>query len=84
MKKKLEAEAPTHFETPAGSHIALDYAAEQGPTLSVRVQELYGLSAHPALAGGRVPLTLELLSRHIGRYRLRAIYRAFGAAPGLP
>ncbi len=62
MKKRLEAEAPTHFATPAGSHIALDYAAEQGPTLSVRVQELYGLSTHPALAGGRVPLTLELLS----------------------
>jgi ATP-dependent helicase HrpB len=62
MKKRLEAEAPTHFATPAGSHIAVDYAAEQGPTLSVRVQELYGLSTHPALAGGRVPLTLELLS----------------------
>ncbi|WP_020173943.1 ATP-dependent helicase HrpB [Methyloferula stellata] len=62
MKKRLEAEAPTHFTTPAGSHIAVDYAAEQGPTLSVRVQELYGLSTHPALAGGRVPLTLELLS----------------------
>ncbi len=62
MKKRLETEAPTHFLTPAGSHIAVDYAAEQGPTLSVRVQELYGLFAHPALAGGRVPLTLELLS----------------------
>jgi len=62
MRKRLDAEAPTHFATPAGSHIALDYAAEQGPTLSVRVQELYGLSAHPALAGGRVALTLELLS----------------------
>jgi ATP-dependent RNA helicase HrpB len=62
LKKRLDAEAPTHFATPAGSHIALDYAAAQGPTLSVRVQELYGLSTHPALAGGRVPLTLELLS----------------------
>jgi len=62
MRKRLEAEAPTHFTTPAGSQIALDYAAEQGPALSVRVQELYGLAAHPALAGGRVALTLELLS----------------------
>jgi ATP-dependent helicase HrpB len=62
MRKRLEAEAPTHFTTPAGSQIALDYAAEQGPTLSVRVQELYGLATHPALAGGRVALTLELLS----------------------
>jgi ATP-dependent helicase HrpB len=62
LRKKLEQDAPTHFATPAGSMIALDYAAEQGPTLAVRVQELYGLSVHPALASGRVPLTLELLS----------------------
>jgi len=62
MQRRVEAEAPTHFETPAGSRIALDYAAEGGPTLSVRVQELYGLSHHPALARGRIALTLELLS----------------------
>ncbi len=42
--------------------MALDYAAENGPLLSVRVQELYGLSQHPTLAKGRAPLTLELLS----------------------
>jgi len=62
MQRRLEAEAPTHFETPAGSRIALDYAAEGGPLLSVRVQELYGLAHHPAIARGKVPLTLELLS----------------------
>lgn len=62
LRQRLEEEAPTHFETPAGSRIALDYAADGGPTLSVRVQELFGLARHPALAKGRVPLTLELLS----------------------
>jgi len=62
MQRRVEAEAPTHFETPAGSRIALDYAAEGGPTLSVKVQELYGLSSHPSLARGRIALTLELLS----------------------
>lgn len=62
LQRRLEAEAPTHFETPAGSHIALDYAAEGGPLLSVRVQELYGLCEHPAIAKGKVALTLELLS----------------------
>ncbi len=62
MQRRLDTEAPTHFETPAGSRIALDYAAEGGPLLSVRVQELYGLATHPALAKGRVALTLELLS----------------------
>ena len=62
LKRRLDAEAPTHFTAPTGSHLAVDYAAEAGPTISVRVQELFGLSAHPALAGGRVPLVLELLS----------------------
>lgn len=62
LKRRLDAEAPTHFAAPTGSHLAVDYAAEAGPTISVRVQELYGLSVHPALAGGRVPLVLELLS----------------------
>ncbi|WP_457797134.1 ATP-dependent helicase HrpB [Methylocystis sp. S23] len=62
LTRRLEAEAPSHFETPAGSRHALDYDAPNGPLLSVRVQELYGLSQHPTLARGRVPLTLELLS----------------------
>lgn len=62
MKRRLDAEAPTHFTAPTGSSLAVDYAAEAGPTISVRVQELYGLATHPALAGGRVPLVLELLS----------------------
>ena len=62
LSRRLEAEAPTHFGTPAGSSIALDYEAEGGPVLAVRVQELFGLSQHPALAGGKVALTLHLLS----------------------
>lgn len=60
--RKLDAEAPAFFDTPAGSRVALDYAAPNGPLLSVRVQELYGLSKHPTLARGRAPVTLELLS----------------------
>ncbi|MFJ5369752.1 ATP-dependent helicase C-terminal domain-containing protein, partial [Bosea sp. CER48] len=62
MKRRLDQDAPTHFTAPTGSSLAVDYAAEAGPTISVRVQELYGLATHPALAGGRVPLVLELLS----------------------
>ncbi len=60
--RRLDLEAPSHFETPAGARHALDYAAPNGPLLSVRVQELFGLSQHPSLARGRAPLTLELLS----------------------
>jgi ATP-dependent helicase HrpB len=62
LPRKLDEEAPTHFIAPTGSSIALDYEAEGGPVLAVRVQELYGLSIHPSLANGRVPLTLHLLS----------------------
>lgn len=62
LKRRLDQEAPTHFTAPTGSSLAVDYGAEAGPTISVRVQELFGLSIHPALAGGRVPLVLALLS----------------------
>ncbi len=62
LKASLSTLAPSHFKTPTGSRIAIDYGAEAGPTLSVRVQELFGLSDHPSLANGRLPLILELLS----------------------
>ncbi|WP_158812701.1 ATP-dependent helicase HrpB [Methylocapsa sp. S129] len=62
LARRLDAEAPTHFTAPTGSAIPVDYEAEGGPAIALRVQELFGLAAHPALAGGRVPLTLHLLS----------------------
>ncbi len=62
LRRRLDAEAPTHFSAPSGSSVPIDYAAEQGPTVSIRVQELFGLAQHPAIAGGRVPLSIELLS----------------------
>src|SRR5262245_1115720 len=62
LRRRLDTEAPAHFVAPSGSDIAIDYAAHEGPKLSVRVQELFGLDRHPAVAGGRVPLVVELLS----------------------
>jgi ATP-dependent helicase HrpB len=62
LRSRLEREAPTHFEAPTGTQLAIDYEAEQGPTIAVRLQELFGLNSHPAIAGGAVPLVLELLS----------------------
>jgi len=62
LRARLDREAPTHFEAPTGSMLAIDYEAEQGPTIAVRLQELFGLNAHPSIAKGRVPLVLELLS----------------------
>jgi ATP-dependent helicase HrpB len=62
LRRRLDEEAPTHFEAPTGTRVPIDYAAEQGPTISIRVQELFGLTQHPAIAAGRVPLVIELLS----------------------
>jgi ATP-dependent helicase HrpB len=62
LKRRLDAEAPTHFSAPSGSSVPIDYDAEEGPKLAIRVQELYGLDRHPSIAGGKVPLVVELLS----------------------
>jgi ATP-dependent helicase HrpB len=62
LRARLEREAPTHFEAPTGTMLAIDYEAEQGPTIAVRLQELFGLNSHPSVAKGAVPLVLELLS----------------------
>jgi ATP-dependent helicase HrpB len=62
LRKRLDTEAPTHFTAPSGSQVPIDYEAEQGPTVSIRVQELFGLARHPSIAGGRVALVIELLS----------------------
>jgi ATP-dependent helicase HrpB len=62
QRQELDKQAPASFETPAGTTHAIDYAPEQGPTVAVRVQEVFGLSIHPKLAGGQVPLVFQLLS----------------------
>jgi len=61
LQRKIDTLAPTHFEVPTGSSIPIRYD-EGEPVLAVRVQELFGLGTHPAIAGGTIPLLLELLS----------------------
>jgi ATP-dependent helicase HrpB len=58
----LEREAPTHFTVPSGSRIPIDYLDGENPSLSVRLQELFGLNSTPSVAGGKLPLVLKLLS----------------------
>ncbi len=62
LRRKLDTDAPTHFEAPTESRFRIDYANPAGPSVAVRVPELYGLTQHPTVAGGRVPIVLELLS----------------------
>jgi len=61
LTRRLEQAAPTHFTAPTGSAVPIEYT-EEGPKLSIRVQELFGLDRHPAIAGGKTPLMIELLS----------------------
>jgi ATP-dependent helicase HrpB len=61
-RRRLDNEAPTHYEAPTGNRHPIHYDGAQAPLLSIRVQELFGLKAHPTIVGGRLPLTLELLS----------------------
>jgi ATP-dependent helicase HrpB len=62
LRRRLDAEAPVYFEAPTGSRVPIDYASDGGPKIAIRVQELFGLDRHPAIAGGKVPLAIELLS----------------------
>jgi len=61
-QQALERLAPSHFSSPAGTTHAIDYSAEAGPTVELRVQALFGLAAHPVVGAGRTPLVLSLTS----------------------
>jgi len=60
--RQIDRLAPAEFTSPAGSTHAIDYAADGGPKLELRVQALFGLAEHPCIGSGRVPLVLSLTS----------------------
>ncbi|MEW5686368.1 MAG: ATP-dependent helicase HrpB [Pseudomonadota bacterium] len=60
QQRRLDAEAPARWTAPTGNTFAIDYGAEGGPRIDVRVQEVYGLAVHPTVGGQ--PITLSLLS----------------------
>lgn len=61
-RQLLEKHAPAEYLTPVGSRHPIDYGADGGPTVSVRVQELFGLARHPLVGDPPVPLVLALTS----------------------
>ncbi len=62
-RQALDRLAPREWVSPAGSHHLIDYAAEGGPSVEVRVQALFGLDTHPSIGqGAGVPLLLQLTS----------------------
>lgn len=61
-RRTLDRLAPTHVVVPTGSNVPIDYSDPASPRLAVRLQELFGQTDTPRVAGGRVALTLRLLS----------------------
>ncbi len=61
LAARLDELAPTHWTVPTGSRIRIDYS-ETPPVLAVRLQEMFGSTETPRIAGGRVALKLHLLS----------------------
>ncbi|MFX3634701.1 MAG: ATP-dependent helicase HrpB [Candidatus Pristimantibacillus sp.] len=62
QRQELEKQVPTHMNVPSGSRIPVDYSDPEAPFIAVRLQELFGWKETPMLAGGRLPLTIHLLS----------------------
>jgi ATP-dependent helicase HrpB len=58
----LEREAPTHWTLPSGRRVPVVWQRDRPPVVAARIQEVFGLAATPRVAGGRVPLVLELLA----------------------
>jgi ATP-dependent helicase HrpB len=60
--QSLDREAPERLQIPSGSRIALRYEPGRPPVLAVRIQELFGITESPRIAGGRVAVLLHLLA----------------------
>jgi len=59
QQHQMDRTAPAHFETPLGRRIAIDYDGDT-PQIAVRLQEMFGVTRHPSVAGQ--PLQVTLLS----------------------
>jgi len=62
QQHRLDTAAPTAITVPSGRRVSLDYTAGDLPVLAVKLQEMFGLGDTPAVADGRVPILLHLLS----------------------
>ena len=61
QRREVERLAPLRLEVPSGNHHRVDYSGEH-PVLAVKLQELFGSTETPRVAGGEVPVVLHLLS----------------------
>lgn len=59
---QLDQLAPERIQVPSGSRIRVDYSNPAAPALAVKIQEVFGWTVTPRIAGGRTPVVLHLLS----------------------
>ena len=59
---RLDELAPAQFSPPRGRAVDINYANPDQPTIQIRVQHLYGVTVHPCVLNGRIPLSIQLLS----------------------
>ncbi len=62
QRSALEREAPARYRLPTGREAPVTYDTDRPPSVSARIQELFGLLETPRLAAGRVPLVVQLLA----------------------
>jgi ATP-dependent helicase HrpB len=79
LDRLLDEQAPTTIEVPSGSRIKVQYPTGQPPVLAVRLQELFGWTATPRIAAGRVPVVLHLLGPNFRPVQITNDLRSFWA-----
>lgn len=62
IQEALRQHAPLTLDLPSGQEARVDWLDPRAPLVSARAQAFYGLTEHPRIAAGRVPVTVELLS----------------------
>lgn len=60
--RELERLAPSHLPVPSGSSVTLTYSDGTHPVLSVKLQELFGMTTTPTVLSGTMAVTVHLLS----------------------
>lgn len=77
LDRLLDQHAPETIQVPSGSHIRLAYGKGERPVLAARLQELFGWTDTPRLAGGRVPVVLHLLAPNYRPVQITDDLRSF-------
>ena len=75
--RRLERWAPPRIRVPSGNDVAIEYSLDNPPSMSVRLQELFGWTETPRIAAGRVPLLLRLLAPNYREVQVTADLASF-------